>query len=57
MNGLKKLVILNCALNVVVILFLLGFIIAVKSATTILLEEGQKAVERLEKEAREIRAR
>jgi hypothetical protein len=54
---LKKLVILNCVLNVVVILFLIGFIVAVKSATTILLEEGQKAVDRLEKEARQIRAR
>lgn len=57
MNGLKKLVILNCVLNVVVILFLIGFIIAVKSATTMLVAEGQKAIERFEKEAQQSRIR
>lgn len=57
MNGLKKLVILNCVLNVVVILFLIGFIITVKSAATMLLTEGQKQINRLEKEAQQMRAK
>lgn len=56
-NGLKKLVILNCVLNVVVILFLIGFIITVKSAATMLLTEGQKQINRLEKEAQQMRAK
>jgi len=57
MNGLKKLVILNCVLNIVVILFLIGFIIAAKSATTMLVSEGQKAIERFEKDAQQMKAR
>lgn len=57
MNGLKKLVILNCVLNVIVILFLIAFIIAVKSATTMLVSEGQKAIEKFEKEAQQVRSR
>ncbi len=57
MSGLKKLVILNCVLNVIVILFLIGFIIAVKSAATMLLTEGQKQIARLEDEAKQMKAR
>lgn len=57
MNGLKKLVILNCVLNVVVILFLIGFIFAVKSAATMLLTEGQKQIARFEKEAQQMKTR